>query len=151
MFDPLLGDVTLFEGQVHDFNPNITKAGLFWTIFIKAASVSFDLGAGTATLDIQRLSMKDYFSLENSMIGPKNNRDSGEVSFRVEWTATGGVNEYDNPGQQFRGAFRDTDARLWWSGRSGDFEFETISTSATSGAELGTESNGSFYWTRRRA
>ena len=38
-------------------------------------------------------------------------------------------------------------AQMEWSGRSGEFEFQSaeLLTSVSEGAQLGTESNGSFY------
>jgi hypothetical protein len=77
------------------------------------------------------------------------------MSFTVVWNATGSVNHYDNPDQKFRGDFRDALAYIEYSGRAGEFEFQSapLASSTTSvdptapgpAAEIGWESNGSFY------
>lgn len=147
MFDPSLGNPSLFEGQVHDFNPGITQNGLFWTTIIAGSSVSADLGAATATYEVHDLTLKDHFDFENAILGNGPNPRSGQVSFKVQWTAAGAVNDFDNPAQQYRGAMRYALAQMEWSGRSGDFEFQSapLATSTTDAAQLGSESNGSYY------
>jgi hypothetical protein len=69
------------------------------------------------------------------------------VSYRVAWTATGVVNEFDNVAQQYRGELRDATAQMEWSARTPDFDFVSapIATSTTDAALLGSERNGSFY------
>ena len=51
---------------MHDFNPGITQNGLFWTVVLPADNVHVDLRAGAATLEVDALDMKDYYTLENS-------------------------------------------------------------------------------------
>ena len=77
------------------------------------------------------LHLKDYFTLENSLTGNIGAPTPAVMSFKVVWNATGSVNHYDNPDQQFRG----------------DFEFQSapLASSTTVAAELGQESNGAFY------
>jgi hypothetical protein len=91
--------------------------------------------------------MKDYFDLENAIIGSGATPVPGRVAFRVEWNATGPINEFDNAAQQFRGTFRNASAQMEWSARSVDFDFVSapIGTSVSAAAELGVERNGSFY------
>jgi hypothetical protein len=75
------------------------------------------------------------------------------MSFKVVWTATGRVNHYDNPDQQFRGNFRNASGQIEYSGHTGDFEFQsaplasstTVIKDGRPAAELGRESNGMFY------
>jgi hypothetical protein len=90
--------------------------------------------------------MKDYGDIENALIGGGTTRP-GSVSFKVQWTAEGSVNEFDNADQKFRGIFRDASAQMDWSARTVDFEFQSapLATSTSIGTELGRESNGSFY------
>ena len=90
--------------------------------------------------------MKDDFDFENAVVGGANPAP-GRVSFRVEWNATGPINEIDNAAQQFRGTFRNASAQMEWSARSVDFDFVSapIGTSESVAAELGVERNGSFY------
>ena len=114
---------------------------------MESSTVSVDLEAGTGSIEVENIPQKDYFSFENAMLGNGSQPRMGIVSYRVEWTGIGPVNEYDNPGQKFRGRFQDAIAQMEWSGRSGDFLFESapLATSTTDAAEIGEEWNGSFY------
>ena len=98
-------------------------------------------------MEVRDLNMKDYFDIENAVIGNGPPPTPSVVSYRVEWNAIGAVNVFDNVAQQFRGEFRDASAQMEWSARTVDFDFVSapIATSTTDGAELGTERNGAFY------
>lgn len=114
---------------------------------VSADNVDVDLGAGTASLDVTDLQQKDFFDFENAMLGNGDTPRQGRVSFRVEWTAYEDAVDVDNPDQEYRGTVRPALAQMEWSGRSGDFEFQSapLSTSTTDAAQLGTGSNGSYY------
>jgi len=133
--------------QIHDFNPGIEQNGLFWTAILPASAVQVDLNAGTATLEAHDLHMKDYGDLENSITGYAGQPVPSVVSFKVEWTATGGVNNWNNAAQKFRGRFREAVAQMEYKIRTVDFDIESapLADSTTAAAELGEESNGSFY------
>ena len=105
-----------------------------------------DIASGHAVVEVRNLHMKDYFDLENAVLGGQT-PVPGQVSYRVEWTAAGPVNEFDNVAQQFRGSFRDASARMEWSARSVDYDFVSapLDTSESAAAELGVERNGWFY------
>jgi hypothetical protein len=90
----------------------------------------------------------DDYTFENSVLHNLGRPSTpAVVSFRVVWTATGGVNVFDNAAQQFRGEFRNASAQMEYSARAGKFEFQSdpLASSTTVAAELGRESNGSFY------
>ena len=94
------------------------------------------------------LHLKDYFTLENSLTGNIGAPTPAVMSFKVVWkNATGSVNNYNNSDQQFRGDYRNASGQIEYSGRAGDFEFQSasLSSSTTVAAELGRESNGLFY------
>jgi len=114
---------------------------------VPADTVEVDLDAGTATLDVHDLHMKDYFTFENSILRNIGQPIPAVVSFKVVWNAVGGVNEFNNAAQQFRGEFRDASAQIEYTGRAGVFEFQSASlaSSTTDAAELGRERNGAFY------
>jgi hypothetical protein len=136
------------EGQqVHDFNPGVTQNGLFWTTVVSSDSVEVDLATGSATLQVSDIQQKDFFDFENAILGNGATPRQGRVSFRVEWTASGPAADFDNAAQQFRGSFSPAVAQMEWSGRSGDYEFESapLAESITIAGQLGEESNGSFY------
>jgi hypothetical protein len=99
---------------------------------------------------VHDLHVKDYFTFENSVLGNLRPPTPAVVSFEVVWNAAGEVNVFDNAAQQFRGEFRYASAHMEYSGRAGDFEFESApladsTTPRPDAAELGRESNGSFY------
>jgi len=98
---------------------------------------------------VDNLHLKDYYSLENSFLGNGEQPTPAVMSFTVEWNwnATDSVNYYDNSAQKFRGYFSNASAYIEYSGRAGDFEFqsEPLASSTTVAAEIGQESNGSFY------
>jgi hypothetical protein len=133
--------------QVHDFNPGVTQNGLFWTTVVSSDSVDADLAAGTATLQVSNIQQKDFFDFENAILGNGATPRQGRISFRVVWTADGPAADFDNAAQQFRGTFSPAIAQMEWSGRSGDYEFESapLAESITESAQLGAEVNGSFY------
>jgi hypothetical protein len=91
--------------------------------------------------------MKDYFDIVNAVVGGGAPPAPSVVSYRVEWTAAGAVNVFDNAAQQFRGVFRNAAARMEWSARTPDYDFVSapIETSTTDAAQLGAERNGTFY------
>ncbi len=142
MFDPQLAGQ-----QVHDFNPGVTQNGVFWTTVVSDSDVQVDLGAGRATLQVNDIAQKDYFDFENAILGNGATPRQGRVSFRVEWTATGPVTDVNNAAQRYRGTVRTALAQMEWSGRSGDFEFQSapLATSTTDAAQLGSARNGSYY------
>jgi hypothetical protein len=97
--------------------------------------------------------MKDYGDIENAITGNAGPPVPAVVSFQVQWTATGGVNNWNNQAQQFRGEFRDAWAQMEYKIRTVDFDITSAPLSASTtadadgrlAAELGRESNGSFY------
>jgi hypothetical protein len=147
VFDPQLGDPSQLQGQIHDFNPGVAPSGLFWTIPVAASSVRVSPGATKGRMQLFHSPQLDHFTFENAILGNGPTPIQGRVSFTVIWTATGPVQSFDNPAQQFRGNFRNAQAQMEWTGRSGDFEFRSapLGRSTSSAAEIGRESNGSFY------
>lgn len=133
--------------QVHDFNPGITQNGLFWTAILEPRNVQVNLNAGTATLEVYDLHLKDYGDFENSITGYAGQPVPAIVSFKVQWTATGGVNNWNNAAQKFRGAFRNANAQMEFTARAGNLDITSapLAQSTTIAAEMGQESNGSFY------
>jgi hypothetical protein len=133
--------------QIHDFNPGIRQNGLFWTVILPPDAVQVDLNAGTATLEAHDLHMEDYGDLENAVTGDAAPPIPAVVSFKVEWIATDGINNWNNIAQQFRGEFRDASAQMEYQIRTVDFDITSapLADSTTVAAELGRESNGSFY------
>jgi len=142
-----LGDPSLFEGQIHDFNPGVTPNGVFWTSLVPDSAIRISPGATNAKLQLFHSPQLDHFDFENAILGNGPTPQASRVSFKVRWDAIGPAMRFDNPEQQFRGVFREALAQMEWSGRSGDFEFRSapLGQSAGSSAQIGRESNGSFY------
>ena len=133
--------------QIHDFNPGTAQSGLFWTTVIEPESVHVDLGTGTAVYELRDAHPKDYITFENAILGNGPSPRPAVVSFKVQWTATGAEQNFDNPAQKYRATVRDASAQMEWSARSGDYVFQSapLASSTTAAAQLGQESNGSFY------
>jgi hypothetical protein len=125
----------------------VTENGLFWTTIVSSDSVDVDLASGTATLQVSDIQQKDFFDFENAILGNGATPRQGQLSFRVVWTAAGPAADFDNAAQQFRGTFSPAIAQMEWSGSSGDYEFTSapLAESITEAAQLGAETNGSFY------
>jgi hypothetical protein len=125
----------------------VAPNGLFWTAVVDDDTVDVDLTAGTATLQADGMRMRDYHDFENAILGNGDPPKQSSVSFTVRWRATGPVEVLDNEVQQFRGLFRDAEAKMEWSARSGQFEYQSapLEESTTEVAQLGEESNGFFY------
>ena len=120
---------------------------MFWTTVVSGDAVHVNTGAGTASLEVHDLPQKDYFDFENAILRNGATPRMGMVSFRVEWTAEGSVTSVDNPAQSYRADVRSATARMDWTGSVGSYEFESgpIETSTTDAAQLGVQSNGSYY------
>jgi len=133
--------------QIHDFNPGVAQSGLFWTTMVPASSVAVDLDAGTATLQVANLPQFDFIDFPNAVLRNGPRPRPGTVSFTVRWTAAGDTFHVDNPDQQLRGDFRAATAQMEWTARTPEFEFtsDELATSTSDSAQLGSESNGSFY------
>jgi hypothetical protein len=91
--------------------------------------------------------MKDYRDFENSLTGYAGQPIPSIVSFKVQWTAFGGFNNFNNAAQKFRGAFRDATAQMEFEIRTPAFDIASapLADSITEAAEIGQESNGAFY------
>ena len=133
--------------QIHDFNPGITQNGLFWTAILSPDDVHVYPNAGTATLEVHDLHMKDYGDFQNAITGYAGHPVPSVVSFKVQWTAIGAVNNFNNASQKFRGTFRNAIAQIEYQIRTVDVDIVSgpLAASTTAAAELGHESNGSFY------
>jgi hypothetical protein len=137
----------LGDAQIHDFNPGIRNDGLFWTIVIDPGAVEVDLAHGTATYEVEDLHIWDYGNLENGITGDGPPPAPAIVSFKVQWTGAGAVNHFDNPAQKYRGDFQYATAQIEYQIHTGNFDIVSapLANSTTEVAQLGQESNGSFY------
>jgi hypothetical protein len=114
---------------------------------VDPGDIEADLAAGSATFRGTNMHMLDFHDFENAILGNGEPASPGVVSFTVRWTAGGSVNHFDNPEQQYRGDMRVATAQMDWTARSGIYEYTSapLATSAADYAQLGQESNGSFF------
>jgi len=91
--------------------------------------------------------MPDFHDFENAILGNGATPTPGVVSFTVRWTAAGDVAHFDNSEQHYRGDVRVATAQMDWTARSGIYEFTSapLATSVEDYAQIGQESNGSFF------
>ena len=91
--------------------------------------------------------MPDFHDFENSVLRNGETPTPAVVSFTVEWTASGGATHFDNPDQRYRGDMRDATVLMEWTARSDIYEYTSapLAESTSEGAQIGTESNGSFF------
>ena len=119
---------------------------MFWTTVVPADSVHVDAARQSATLEVHDLAQKDYIDLENALFGGTP-ATPGRVSFTVHWTAAGPAQTVNNPAQRYRAVVRNATAQMEWSARTVDYHFQSapLDMSTTDAAQLGEESNGSYY------
>ena len=148
MYEPLSSGGPDLTAQIHDFNPGITQNGVFWTVVLPSDSVHVSPNVDAATLEVSHFAQKDYTHLENALFGGIR-AVPGRVSFKVEWNATGAPVSVNNPEQQYRAVVRAASAQMEWSAQTTQFDFQSdaleTSSSEDAGAQLGMESNGSYY------
>lgn len=134
--------------QIHDLNPStFPPTGLFWTIEIPEDAIRVRLGKGRASLEVDDVHIFDYGSLQNAVFGGGPAPIPGSVSFLVNWS---GVNErlaIRNEAEGFVGEYIRNTAQMEWTATVGDLQFVSapLSTSSSTFAEIGHESNGSFF------
>jgi hypothetical protein len=137
------------SNQVHDFNPGIAPSGLFWTAFVPASAVDFDLDAGTARLHVTNLALKDFFTIGNALFGGGPTPVPATVSFDIHWSGvTSRSNVRSGEGKGFAGQFAHTGATIAWSASESGFSYTASASSQTvEFAQIGHERNGSFLGT----
>lgn len=119
---------------------------MFWTNFISDSSVHLkhdDFEAG-ASLDVDRLALFDYFSVNNALAD--GNSIDATVSYSVRWAGDGTPLRIDD-GTMFHFDGRQTTANIAWSAREAGFRFHSspAHTTSTNFALIGRERNGVFY------
>ena len=118
---------------------------MFWTTTVRPDDVRVD-PTGAAVFEVNDLAQKDFVTFEGAILGGTKVRQ-GQVSFRVEWTATGAPQLVDNPTQRYRAVVREADAKMAWTARTPEYELRSgpMEESSSDTALLAQESNGSYY------
>lgn len=133
--------------QIHDFNPGIEPfpSGVFWTVRIPDDSVAVNLDAGTASLRVSDLSLRDFFSISNAL----NNGSSvgATVSYEFHWSGVTSQSQVRNEAQGFRGLFLTTGVTAQWTGsNTNGFQYASSDSGQTVNfAQIGHEHNGVFF------
>lgn len=141
----------LFEpgpgSQLHDFNGDIARSGLFWTVRIPDSALKISSDGRRATLKLQNFPVVDSFQFFAAKEVP------AKVSMTVTWRASSKtVRSYQADGNErgahdFTGRFQDATATAQFSGSEDGFSFRTAGTassSKTGWAEIGSERNGVY-------
>lgn len=108
-------------------------------------SVDVNLGAGRASIRVQDLVLRDFFSIPNAI----NNGDSvaATVSYTIHWHGVKQRRQVHNEDLHVAGLFLDTEATIAWTGRNAlGFTFTADAAGQTVvSAQLGHERNGVFF------
>lgn len=123
---------------------------MFWTVPIDAGSVSVNLGAGRASLNVTDLHLDDFTNIPNSLSNGQIIPTSPSViSFAINWFGAQDHRIVNNPDPSFRvsGLFVDTSAHIdATASNAKGFSYTTNSDGQTAVvAKLGHEQNGVFY------
>jgi len=120
----------------------VAPSGLFWTVRVPNTALHIGAGGTTATLSATNVQVID---------SPPGSMTPARVSFSVTWTAHGTTRHYE-PGSpdptdptNFRATFyQQATATGSFSGQESGFTFSSDPGGASTFAEFGKESNGSF-------
>ena len=134
-----------FSNQVHDFNPGISRNGVFWTVRIPSRALTrVNPGAGRAKLEVEDFLMFDYFNFPNS-ISDDPDRTRGRVTCEMSWRGGGRAIRVENRRQDFEGRYVSGDVRIKWRARNRrGFTFESGRQTQVNAALVGRERNGRF-------
>jgi hypothetical protein len=142
--------------QIHDYAPEITPSGLFWTMPLHPNSVQFEFDEARASMHADGLAVPDAHDLANSLTHGKGYPSLGippiapvpaTVSFDVQWFGEISRATVVNESQNFRGDFIKTGSTIKWSSVQNGFYFESDDPdpARSFGATIGRERNGVFF------
>jgi hypothetical protein len=132
-------------------NPGIAPSGLFWTIPIPSNSVRTNLGAGTASMRMNDLTVPDFGNIVNTIgaLNPPIPTIDSTASFDVHWQGKGALTRLSDAANGFNGMFIDSNATIAWTAEQPSTHFQFVSadadTSTTVSAVIGFERNGRFF------
>jgi hypothetical protein len=141
-------DFTGFTTNVHDFHAplGISPSGVLWTMPLPRDNpllINFDAAEATLIADLDLL---DYGTFPNALaLGAGVPAD---ITFEVRWRGPiSRIVSVQDSAHSFRGQFLENAAALSWSASRAGFTFasDPASTSTSSFAQLGQESNGIFF------
>jgi hypothetical protein len=136
------------QTQIHDFNPGIDAAGLFWTTMLPSHSFQADVESGTASLRVQNLDVDDYFTVGNALFGGGPKEVPATASYDVNWSGVQRRVDVRNTTDRFEGSYViNTDATInWTAANKSGFSFASSPDgSQVVTAQVGHERNGVFF------
>ena len=142
--------------QIVDLNPGIRSDGLFWTAVLAPETVTCNLSAGTATMEVKDMHIKDFHDFVNAINGDGPQPKPAVLSFKAVWKCQGAPSTRDVPGEKYRGTMikqgGSAGAQMEWTARIGDLDYVSgpLATSTSDNifllpAEVGQEYSGSYY------
>ena len=134
-----------FVRQIHDYDPGITRSGLFWTIAVPDDSVDAEFEDAAASFKLSNLAIADYGSILNGLFHTAPPA-AGHISFDIRWSGAKKTGTYTNPGQRFRMEFAQTGAHISWHGSTGSDTFHTTGgTQTVEFAQIARQRSGVFF------
>lgn len=135
--------------QVHDFNPGISPAGVFWTIAMPSSAVQVNLKNQTASFAYDSLAIPDFHDFANSLLGTTPPMP-GFATFDVEWSGTTSQTTVRNAAETYEGTYLQDTATItftvaWATPYNFTFTSDPASTATSLFAEIGVERNGVFF------
>lgn len=140
--------------QVHDWEPGIDDAGLFWTIPISPGSIKADPATGRARYRVESLGVGDYHDFFSAVSG--GTPIPSRVRFDVVWAGGGTPVHLRNEDFTFEGdyvpgpatisfvAADDRSGVTYWSEAEGQYN-PTPDQGGGGDPAVGTERNGRYF------
>ena len=135
----------------HSYDPGIFSTGVLWTIPIPEASISVNLGAGSAVIEARNIPLGEVFTVDNSFSEGVARLPAVFEFLRIEWGGITNRIQFSDATDQFSGTFLENSATIEVtattrpSGSLHGFRFVSAATTASLFAQTGHEHNGSFF------
>jgi hypothetical protein len=134
-----------FQTQIHDYDPGITRSGLFWTIAFPDDSMEGNIEDAEARFKSSNLAIADYGNILNGLFHGAPPVD-GMVSFDIRWSGATNRGTFTNSGQRFTMDFVQTGAHISWQGKTGSDTFHTTEGAQRVGfAQIARSRSGVFF------
>ena len=109
---------------------------------IPSGSVGANFGAGTASMEVKDLELKDHHDFVNSLSGPSLD---ATVTCRVDWSPPKSRQKLRDTVNQFVIDLVQTSGTITWVASSGGDTFKPVGVNAPIFAGVGHERNGAFF------
>jgi hypothetical protein len=133
---------------VHDFNPGIDQAGVFWTVTGSDRSTHGNVDSAKATMVVDDLELVDAFTIPNALFGGGRPPIPAVASWELHWEGETRRYRVNNATDRFRGRYIESETvTIEWEASNADgFSFHTTpGSSETVFGLLGRERNGTWF------